>query len=340
MSAAARVSRASMSHPGVSILICTHNRGAILDRTLESVSQVRRPAGVEAEIVVVANACTDDTEQRIVARASTMPIPMRCVVEPVAGLGQARNAAVRAAKFPICALLDDDIWMQPGWLEGIVEMYTRTPASVVAGRTMLWWEAVQRPAWLTPLMEMALSGLDRGEAVLEMHLPDAVGANFSFRRAVFEEVGPFRTDVDRIGGQLLGGGETYFVREALKRGHRLFYSPGACVKHWVAPHRIGPEYLEAVMRGSSYVNVIMKERYGLMDAARSVGMGLARVAGFAPVQAWAGLTGNRGLSVHARTRRAVGRGQVQGAIARIGNGPLQPVSHERSRDSGAAGGAA
>ncbi len=315
-----------MSGPGVSILIPTHNRGAILDRTLDSLSRMRRPAGVEAEVVVVANACTDDTEQRVRGRAPSFPIPLRCVAEPVAGLGVARNACVRNSSLPICALLDDDVWVEAGWLEAIIEMYRDPAAAMVAGRAELWWEAVPRPEWLTPLMEMALSGIDLGPASFEMIRPDAVGANFSFRRSVYADVGPFRTDLDRVGTQLLGGGETYFIREAMKRGHKLFYSPNVSVKHWVAPHRIEAPYLTGVTFGSSYANVIMKERYGALDALRSVGLGVARTLWFTPAVIWSNLSHNHGLGVWARTRRAAGRGQLAGAIARIRHGPLTPAA--------------
>lgn len=312
-----------MNGQGVSILIPTHNRGAMLGRTLDSLSQVRRPTGVETEVVVVANACTDDTEQRVRGRAASFPMPLRCVAEPIAGLGVARNACVRNSRMPICALLDDDVWAEVGWLEALIEMYRDPAVAMVAGRADLWWEAVKRPEWLTPLMAMALSGIDLGPAPFEMHRPDAVGANFSFRRAIYAEVGPFRTDLDRVGTQLLGGGETYFIREAMKRGHKLFYSPSASVKHWVAPHRIEAPYLTGVTFGSSYANVIMKEQYGLASAARSMAIGLARIAGSLPVIAWAAMTKNRGLGIHAATRRAAGRGQFLGALARIRNGPLR-----------------
>lgn len=309
---------------GISILIPTHNRGAILDRTLDSLALVSRPEDINLELVVVANACTDDTQQRVNARAASFPIPLRCVAEPAAGLGSARNACVRNSAQPICALLDDDVWVETGWLQGLADMYRDPAVAMVAGRADLWWEAVQRPAWLTPLMEMSLSGIELGPKSFEMNGPDAVGANFSFRRAVFDEAGPFRTDLDRVGNQLLGGGETYFIREAQKRGHKLYYSPDARVKHWVAPHRIEAPYLSGVTFGSSYANVVMKERYSPADAARSIVLGLARMIAFLPISAWAIITRNKGLRIRAATRRAAGRGQFLGAIARLRNGPLRP----------------
>jgi glucosyl-dolichyl phosphate glucuronosyltransferase len=309
---------------GMSILIPTHNRGAVLDRTLQSLAQMRVPEGAVVELVVVANACTDDTEALVRSWEGRMGFPVRCEVEARVGLGHARNRCVAASRHEICALLDDDVWVSPGWLESLLKVYSRTPADLVAGRAELWWEAVARPKWLTPLMEMSLSGLELGPAMFEMTTPDAVGANFSFRRKVFDEVGPFRTDLDRVGQQLLGGGETYFIREAQKRGHKLFYSPEASVKHWVAPHRIQTPYLAGVTFGSSYANVIMKERYGPLDAARSILLGMARMVAFAPAGVWAAITKNTGLGVHAATRRAAGRGQFRGAIARLAHGPLVP----------------
>jgi glycosyltransferase involved in cell wall biosynthesis len=315
-----------MGATGVSILIPTHNRGAMLDRTLDSIAAARVPAGVAVELVVVANACTDDTVARVRARAAGMPFSTRCVEEPVVGLGAARNACVKHSSKAVCALLDDDVRVNAGWLEALVGMYEDQNVAIVAGRTVLWWEAVARPSWLTPLLEMSLSSIDLGEKALELHAPDAVGANVSFRREVYDAVGPFRTDLDRVGVQLLGGGETYFVREAMKKGYRLWYSPGARVEHWVAPHRIEAPYLVGVTFGSSYANVVMKERYGVVDGLRSVGLGAVRVIGFGVVGGWAVMTGNAVLRLRARVRRAAGRGQMMGAIARARNGALRPTS--------------
>ena len=45
----------------LTILICTHNRSALLDRVLISLNQAHRPASWAVDIMVVANACTDAT---------------------------------------------------------------------------------------------------------------------------------------------------------------------------------------------------------------------------------------------------------------------------------------
>src|ERR1043165_7782257 len=46
--------------PAVSILIPTHNRCAMLIRTMESLREIRLPGDASLELIVVANGCTDE----------------------------------------------------------------------------------------------------------------------------------------------------------------------------------------------------------------------------------------------------------------------------------------
>ncbi len=310
-----------MTSTGISILIPTHNRGEILDRTLRSLAEITYPPDVDVELVVCANACTDNTTERVMAFAGRIP-NVRCVPEAKTGLGNARNRCVWSSTHDICALLDDDVWVSDGWLVALVDTYRSTPADVVAGHIELWWESVPRPEWLTRGMETTLSCLDLGSKIVEMTTPDAIGANFSFRRAVFERVGPFRADLDRMGSQLLGGGETFFVQQALKRGFRSFYSPGVSVKHWVSPHRVEEPYLTGVARGTSCSIVMLKERYGLHDALHTLAIGAVRFCAHGAGAPVAGLVGAKGTRMQWLVRKAVGRGQITGAIARLRSGPL------------------
>lgn len=310
--------------PGVSILIPTHNRSALLARSIESLLAMKVPPGVEVELVVVANACSDDTLDVVASIAARAPWPVRAVAEPTPGLGVARNRACREAAFDILALLDDDIAADAGWLEALVDVYATTPADLVAGRIDLWWEAVERPEWLTPGMAKLLSCLDLGPSVVEMTVPDAVGANFSFRRSVFDDFGPFRTDLDRVGRQLLGGGETYFVHQAMVGGRRLFYAPGAYVQHWVAPQRVGVPYLAGVSGANAYILQVMKQRYTAAQFARALAIGAGRVAGHTVLGPLAAVVGARGAAINSTVRRAIGIGQVRGAVTRVIRGPLPP----------------
>ena len=243
----------------VSILIPTHNRCRSLARALEGLSHIRFPEQVDAEVIVVANACTDDTEGVVAAAARGMPMPTRCVVEAQIGLNAARNRAAAEARGDILAYLDDDVWVYPDWLLGLCEVYDNEPADLVGGRVLLCWESGDPPASMAKVFDYMMSSSDHGEKVLELpdHI-DMVGANFSFSRQTWIKVGRFVPGLDRTGKSLLCGGETEYLRRARRAGLRLFYTPRACVKHWMAPYRIEIKYLRRLAFDWGRSNVFLE----------------------------------------------------------------------------------
>jgi glycosyltransferase involved in cell wall biosynthesis len=301
---------------GVSILIPTHNRCDILDRTLESLQALVLLRDVQVEAIVVNNVCTDRTDEVVKAWIPRSKIPLRLVHESAIGLNNARNRAVREAKYDLLAFLDDDVLVDPEWLAGLIRTFETTDASLVGGKVELWWEAVPRPAWMIPDLEDHLSRLDFGDQIKFMSEPQVVGANFAFTRKVFEDAGEFRPDLDRKGKSLLSGGETDFILKAMAAPHlhKLYYSPLASLRHWVPPHRAELGHLLKIIEGKNAALVLMRERYGLMDVARSVVGGLGKIARHGPVAAMCGMT-ERGI--RAKMRCAVGRGQIGGAMTRM-----------------------
>jgi glycosyltransferase involved in cell wall biosynthesis len=311
----------------LSAVICTYNRAKILDRTLASLAEVRWPAGFPAEVVVIANACTDATASIVRARAAGFPVELRLVEEPVTGLCVARNRGVREARHNVVALLDDDLWVAPSWAEGMREVLSTTPAAVIGGHTELWWDAVERPAWMTPGIEIVLSRLELGDKVLEMDRADVIGANFAFRREAYDAVGPFHPDLDRIGDQLLAGGETYFTRRAMARGFRVFYAPRASVKHWVAPHRVEAPYLTGVSRGTAYSIMLMKDDFGPLAAARAAAIACGRIGVGTVRAALARARKDKGAEIRALVLKALGEGQLRGTMQRRRAGPIRTPEH-------------
>jgi len=255
----------------ISILIPTHNRCDILARTLESIGQISAPAGVEVEVLVVANACTDATVEVSESALAGLPFSGRVIVEDTPGLNVARTRAVNESRGEVCALLDDDVWLEAGWLQGLHDGFTRYPADVVGGKVDLWWEEVEEPDWLPDCAAGILSSNQLGDAVVELKQPwGVIGANFAFTRDVFDRVGGFTPGLDRVGNELMGGGESEFVQRVQAEGHRVFYIPAARVKHWVARHRITREYFIGVSRGKGFAQVMMKPRLSWFGFARSI----------------------------------------------------------------------
>jgi len=321
---------------GVSILIPTHNRARILGQTLESLSKMELPSGVPVEVVVVANACTDDTVAVAEAMFAKLPFQGKCIVEPRANLSIARNTAVRHSQHEICAMLDDDVWVHHRWLKATVAAYRDPDVAIVAGHIELWWKDVTRPEWFMPMMDSLLTQKDFGSAPRRMYSPyDAAGANFSFRRAVFDGIGPYVEGLGRTGGNVgLSAEESEFLQRALASGYHMYYFPEVSIKHWVAPTRIEMAYLERVSFANAASRTLIKPRFGPRAVVRCMGgNAVAYVLHFLR-GVYYRLLGNRAEQSASKLRMAGSRGAWYGLWLRLtgrspmrlaGSGAPQPV---------------
>lgn len=95
--------------------ICTWNRAPLLDRALTEMTRLSIPAGIEWELVIVDNNCSDETPEVIARHAEQLPLER--LSEPVQGLSHARNRAIRAARGDIVLWTDDDALVDLGWLD-------------------------------------------------------------------------------------------------------------------------------------------------------------------------------------------------------------------------------
>jgi len=308
----------------VSIVIATHNRAGMLQTTLSSLAGLVVPSGLEVELVVVANACTDETPEVAERFAQSWGHPARCVVEAETGLSVARNCGVGASSGSIVAMLDDDVWVDPSWLEGLVEVYQKQPADIVAGRVLLRWEGTERPPWFTPRIERCLSMRDHGLEIRELFRPgDALGANYSFRRSLYGEIGGFRRGLGRTGTALLGGEEVDFTLRALRRGARMFYAPRGLVGHFVSPERVTPRYLCDLARGSARSKIYVDPDWTRFRAVAQTLSGLSLFLSSFPAAAWNRMRGKEGARVEALIRRDRGLGRMRGSIDRlVGRSPV------------------
>ena len=243
----------------VSILIPTHNRAQLLEQTLLSMEHLRLPTGVEPEIIVILNGCTDDSQARIKAVVDRMPCRCRLVDEPNLGLGYARNRAIQEARGTLLCFLDDDVKVDPNWLVTLLKSTEQNGASVIGGRVELWWQEIKKPDWFDHRFEGFLSGCRLGDQTVEIKSSNGlIGANMAFRREVFEKAGNFDIDFDRVGGGLAGGGDTQMADRAIKAGFKAIHEPNAVVHHWVAKHRLEESYFCKLSMSNASSAVAMK----------------------------------------------------------------------------------
>jgi len=308
------------SFSSVTFMIAAHNRSALTLQTLESLAKVTIPNGVRVDCVIVANACTDDTHTVVPERARLMPFATRMVVEERIGVGHARNRLVTEATGDLLVFVDNDVRAETDLLVEHLRVYREHSADLVTGRIELWFEETPDPGWLSPTMRQLLGENRQGDRTHRMSQPSAYGANMSFRRAVLEIAGPFRTDVGRKGTQRMVGEETLFAERAMDAGMSMYYCPSALVHHWVAASGLSDEYLMRSFRQTAMSIVITARRVSPVRYLVTALLGCGRMI-VGKCEAGAGrLVNTRNLVRRGRCRWSTGLGQLEGIRRRLSQG--------------------
>jgi glycosyltransferase involved in cell wall biosynthesis len=235
----------------VTVAICTWNRAKLLDRTLTDLESQRIPDGVEWELLVVNNHCTDDTDDVIARHADRLPI--RRLFEKTQGSSHARNCAIEAARGELLIWVDDDVLVPPDWLACYVECARQWPEMAYFGGPVLPWFEVEPPAWMTRNLKEFASPLvivDYGADVRPMADDEyTVCANMAFRREVLKDF-PFSDRFGRVGTRLTGYEDIDVIARLRKRGTRGLWVGNAGVRHFIPKARGTADFLRRWYRSS------------------------------------------------------------------------------------------
>ena len=224
--------------PLVSVVLCTRDRPAGAMVTLRGLAALRYDP---FEIVVVDNAPSSDATEAAVRAEFGADPRVRYVREPRPGLSVARNCGVAAAAGQIVAFTDDDVRVDPYWLDGIVRGFRQgeevacvtglIPTAEIDNAAQLYFD--QRATWGTGC-EGRLFDLTEHRDASPLYPYSAgiygTGANFALAATTLKELGPF--DEALGAGSPCGGGEDLemFVRVILA-GRTIAYEPSAIVSH-------------------------------------------------------------------------------------------------------------
>ena len=224
--------------PMVSVVVCTKDRPDSLVSVLRGLTALHYEP---YEIVVVDNAPSSEATEQAVLREFGEDPRVRYVRERRLGLSSARNRGLAEATADIVAFTDDDVRVDPWWLDGIVRGFRAAPD--VGGVTGLIATAeIENAEQLYfHLREQWGTNCERRVYDLAEHRDDSplypysigmvgAGANFAISRAVIKEIGGFNEALGA--GAPAGGGEdlNMFMRILLS-GHSIVYEPSAIVSH-------------------------------------------------------------------------------------------------------------
>jgi GT2 family glycosyltransferase len=226
--------------PSCTVVICTRNRPAELDRCLEAISRLDYQ---KFDTLVVDNAPSSDLARQVAARWGA-----QYLLEPVVGLSRARNSGAHACATELVAYLDDDCVPERDWLAALVAEFR--DAAVVAVTGAVHPLGFVRNASVSDelLAGYAPSGewkrLDRGKPFwFEMASFGGMGdgGNMALRRAVFEAWAGFDERLGR-GAPIPGAEEHSAFASLIEAGYAIVYTPASIVYH---PHPMSLEEMAA-----------------------------------------------------------------------------------------------
>lgn len=247
-------------NPTLSIIICTHNRSALVSSLVSELDEQSSKNSISTEIIVVASGCGDDTVARISNLQQSLSTPLSVIDEREPGLSLARNRGLEIARGQYIAFLDDDIRLAGAWAEGIVGAFQRHGSDVVGGRITLWWDQVTEPPWMHYYHKRLLGFNEHGEDEKVIGSGNVFGGNFAITKKLFEKVGYFSTNLGRRGGERLAGEEADYFLRAQRHGAKFIYTPHATVEHLVNAERATIEYLTRSAYGVGQSRVLLPDQ--------------------------------------------------------------------------------
>jgi len=208
----------------VSVVVCTRDRLDDLRSCLRALAELRRTV----ELLVVDNAGDHEPARRLCAE-----LGVRCVHEPRPGQTRARNRGIAETSGEVVAFTDDDVLVDPGWLDAIDAPFGDPLVMAATGYV--------GPAELRTEAQLLFElngGFQRhsepvvfegGRPLVEASQVGA-GANMVLRRDVFGLVGTFDESFGPGTATRTSDDKVMFY-EILRAGYRIHYDPARIVWH-------------------------------------------------------------------------------------------------------------
>ena len=238
----------------LTIVICTHNRSALLSKTLKSINNAIIPAQANITILVLANACTDDTTSTLQEYQQRQLdqhwLPIEFAEEPKVGKSYALNKALTYIPDGWIAFIDDDHRVDENYFKSVADAIINYPnTSLFCGKIIPDWTG-EEPAWahekgkykITPF---PVPNFDLGDNILSSHEKTFIpgGGNLIVEQKVFERIGNFSEALGPKGHNLMGSEDSDFILRALKAGENIKYIPAIVQYHYVDLSHLKLAYL-------------------------------------------------------------------------------------------------
>lgn len=221
--------------PKLYVLIPTHGRPSLLDRTLKSLSQCQHPGAYRATYVIEngSNAGAEEVVERYKDSLCS-----QYLYTPTGNKSNALNKALEQIKNGLVVFFDDDVRLHPRVLEAYAEAASDIGGGkFFGGPTQVDYEE-KPPSWMLEYLPASATGWPRGELDDEVTF---LGFNWAAFAEDLKACGGFDPAVGP--GTKSTGQETEMQQRLREHGAEGRYVPEALVWHYVPKSRCTPSWI-------------------------------------------------------------------------------------------------
>lgn len=240
----------------ISLIVCTRNRGAFLQRTLQSIGRAVRAAQGEnrIEVILVDNGSSDDTQDVLLTFAKNAGFSVRIVHEGRAGLSIARNAGIRHINSPIIAFTDDDCELADDFFVRLETVFKNNSKPLLIGGRVELGTSEDLPLTIKTCTEIEQFSREQSPAGF-IH-----GCNMAMSGDVVKVVGCFDERLG-AGSAFKSGEDTDFTVRAFLVGVTVQYRPEIMVRHFHGRRAVAEA--ARLFRQYEYGNGALLAKHGL-----------------------------------------------------------------------------
>jgi glycosyltransferase involved in cell wall biosynthesis len=207
---------------------------------LESIAQLKTAPDFDYELLVIDNSSHGSLKKTVESLTPLFNGRLFYHTQPKRGKSFALNLGVQLAKGDILTFTDDDIIADENWLLTLNAKFNAFACHGIGGRVMPVYPK-ETPQWVKD-NAVKLAG---GVVIYDYGIMDFlftrdhyafIGANYAFKREVFQECGEFRTDLGP--GTPVMGEDTEFVERMLQQKKILYYCGEVLIWHPVDLNRL------------------------------------------------------------------------------------------------------
>jgi glycosyltransferase involved in cell wall biosynthesis len=251
---------------GVSVIICCYNSSEKLPPTLAHLAEQILEPGINYEIILVDNNCTDDTQVIALETWQKLgnPFVLKIVKQLLPGLNYAREMGINMACYEYVVLCDDDNWLCFDYLLKIYRLFETILDIVLIGGVGEGVYEITPPEWFFKLNGFGYAIGDEGR---KTGFVDSIyGAGMSLRKSIFQSLvkKPFALILsDRNGKELSSGGDTEISKLFSIAGYKIYLDTSLTFKHYFEKKRLGWGYYLKLRRSFGKANAYLQlyEKY-------------------------------------------------------------------------------